>query len=185
SDGELIEYSPEKALSYYEAGMNGMNLQSLENIKILVPENYMDTEYLHLVTQNWQTLFGFYIGIEEVPADEFQQRIADGEYTMAVYPLSGDYNSPLSVLEKFEKQNNNFGYSSSELQGVVDEIKKLGNYNDGVELYSKAENIILNDFEFIPVFYKKEFEVLGGGNHDIIYDPFTKQLNFRYAKYYE
>lgn len=185
SDGELIEYSPEKALAYYEAGMNGMNLQSLENIKILVPENYMDTEYLHLVTQNWQTLFGFYIGIEEVPADEFQQRIADGEYTMAVYPLSGDYNSPLSVLEKFEKQNNNFGYSSSELQGVVDEIKKLGNYNDGVELYSKAENIILNDFEFIPVFYKKEFEVLGGGNHDIIYDPFTKQLNFRYAKYYE
>lgn len=185
SDGEIIEYNPEKALSYYESGMNEMNLQSLENIKLLVPENYMDTEYLHLVTQNWQTLFGFYIGIEEVPAEEFNQRINDGEYTMAMYPLSGDYNDPVSVLEKFEKENNNFGYSNAEFQSVVDEIKKLGNYNDGVELYNKAENIILNNFAFIPVFYKKEFQVLGSGNHDIIYDPFTKLLNFRYAKYYE
>ena len=47
-------------------------------------------------------------------------------------------------FEKFEKENNDFGYSSAEFQSVVDEIKKLGNYNDGVELYNKAEKIILN-----------------------------------------
>jgi hypothetical protein len=45
--------------------------------------------------------------------------------------------------------------------------------------------MILNDFVFIPVFYKKEYQILGAGNHDIIFDPFTKQLFFRHAKYYE
>lgn len=185
SDGDPIDYDPDKALEFYESGMQQMGLKSLENIKILVPENYMDTEYLHLVTQDWQTLFGFYIGIEEVAPEEYRQRLADGEYTMAIYPLSGKYNSPLAFLEEFDANNNEFGYSGASVKELTDEIKKLGNYNDSVEIYSKAENMLLNEFEFIPVFYKKEFQILDNGNHDIIYDPFTKQLNFRYAKYYE
>lgn len=184
-DDKMIDYDSKKAMGFFETGMSQMNLQSLENIKILVPENFMDTEYLHLVTQNWQTLFGFYIGIDEVPANEYYQRISDGDYTMAVYPISGDYNNPLAVLEEFEAGNNNFGYSNSSFQEIVQEISKLENYNDGVKLYLEAEKTILNDFSFIPIFYKKEFQILGSGNHDIIFDPFTKQLNFRYAKYYE
>ncbi len=185
NDSNMIDYDPEKAVNFFETGMSQMSLQSLENIKILIPENYMDTEYLHLVTQSWQTLFGFYVGIEEVDVDEYYQRISDGEYVMAVYPLSGDYNNPLSILEEFEAKNNAFGYSNSSLQTIINDIKKSGSYNDSVELYIKAEKLILNDFEFIPIFYKQQYQILGAGNHDIIYDPFTKQLNFRYAKYYE
>lgn len=185
SDGSMIDYDQKKAVNYFESGMSQMGLQSLENIKLLVPEGIMDTEYLHLVTQNWQTLFGFYIGIEEVPSEEYESRLIDGDYVMAVYPLSGDYNSPLSILEKFESVNNDFGYSNASFQQIVDEIKQLGNYNDGVEKYIEAEKMILNDFVFIPVFYKKEYEILGAGNHDILFDPFTKQLFFRHAKYYE
>lgn len=185
SDGSMIDYDQMKAVNYFESGMSQMGLQSLENIKLLVPEGIMDTEYLHLVTQNWQTLFGFYIGIEEVPSEEYENRLIDGDYVMAVYPLSGDYNSPLSVLEKFESVNNEFGYSNASFQKIVDEIKQLGNYNDGVEKYIEAEKMILNDFVFIPVFYKKEYQILGAGNHDILFDPFTKQLFFRHAKYYE
>ena len=184
-DGKPISYDPELALSYYKKGMSNMGLQSLENIKILVPEDIMDTEYLHLVTQNWQTLFGFYIGIEEVPEDEYYNRIDDGEYTMAIYPLSGSYNNPLAVLEEFETGNSSWGFSDSRVDGVIDEVRMLDNYNNGLELIAEGEPAILNNFEFIPVFYKTEYEVMGQGNDDILYDPFTKQLYFRYAKYYE
>ena len=184
-DGKPISYDPELALSYYKKGMSNMGLQSLENIKILVPEDIMDTEYLHLVTQNWQTLFGFYIGIEEVPEDEYYNRIDDGEYTMAIYPLSGSYNNPLAVLEEFETGNSSWGFSDSRVDGVIDEVRMLDNYNNGLELIAEGEKAIINNFEFIPVFYKTEYEVMGQGNDDILYDPFTKQLYFRYAKYYE
>lgn len=185
SDGTGIEYNPELAVSYYEQAMEIMNLQSLENIKILVPENLMDTDYLHLVTQNWQTLFGLYIGIEEVPEDEYYQRISDKDYTMAIYPLTGKYNSPSAVLENLASGNNNIGYSNTELDKKIDELKNLSNYNSGIEKYLEAEKIILNDFNFIPVFYKSEYEIMGTGNDDILYDPFTRQLFFRYAKYFE
>ena len=59
-----------------------------------------------------------------------------------------------------------------------------------IELYTskkdlEAEKIILNDFNFIPIFYKSEYEIMSSGNNDILYDPFTKQLFFRKAKYVE
>lgn len=184
-DGTNIDYNPELAVSYYEQGMDIMNLQSLENIKILVPENLMDIDYLHLVTQSWQTLFGFYIGIEEVPEDEYNQRIKEKNYIMAIYPMTSNFNSPVSFLENFMSGFNEIGYSNSELDGLINELKNLDNYNNAIEKYLEAEKIILNDYNFIPVFYKSEYEIMSSGNSDILYDPFTKQLYFRKAKYIE
>jgi len=185
ADNVPIEYNPDLAVSYYETGMRQMDLQSLENIKLLVPENLVDTDYLHYVTQNWQTLFGFYIGIEEVPEDEFYSRIEEKDYTLALYPLSGDYNSPLSVIEQFTTEKNGFGYSSSTIDILFDELNKSGDYEQSLDDILDTEKRILNDFEFIPVFYKGEYEIMKSGNADIIYQPFTKQLFFRYAKYFE
>lgn len=184
-DGSSIEYNPDLAVSYYRDGMKQMNLQSLDNIKLLVPERLMNTEHLHLVTQNWQTLFGFYIGIEEVPEEEFYKRIEDGEYALAIYPLTGDYNSPASFIKKFTARNNDFGYVNGEIENISKELDKCVDYNSSMQKYLDAEKIIINDFLFIPIFYKSEYEIMGKGNHDIKYNPFTKQLFFRYAKYFE
>lgn len=184
-DSTTVEYNPELAINYYETGMRQMDLQSLENIKLLVPEGLMDMEYLHLVTQNWQTLFGFYIGIEEVTEEEFYNRIESRDYTLALYPLTGNYNSPVSVLEQFTSAVNPFEYSNSTVDILCKELDKMGNYEEHLSEILELEKIILNDFDFIPVFYKGEYEIMSGGNADIIYQPFTKQLFFRYAKYFE
>lgn len=185
ADNVAVEYNPDLAVLYYQSGMQQMGIQSLENIKLLIPENLMDIEYLHLVTQNWQTLFGFYIGIEEVPEEEFYSRIADKDYTLAVYPLTGNYNSPLSVIEQFTDGNNSFGFSNPSVDTLFDSLDKIENYSDNIDAIAEAEKRILNDFDFIPVFYKAEYEIMSGSNADIIYQPFTKQLFFRYAKYFE
>lgn len=185
STGDAVKYDPELAAELYKNGMKQMNLQSLENIKLLVPENLMDTEYLHLVTQNWQTLFGFYIGIEEVPEEEFYTRIEQKDYTLAIYPLTGDYDSPLSFIEEFTSGKNNFGFSDEKIDAAFKELDKVRNYSENCDEIIEAEKLILNNFNFIPVFYKSEYEIMGVGNDDILYQPFTKQLMFRYAKYYE
>lgn len=185
NDDMPVEYNPDLAVSYYHKGMEQMNLQSLENTKLLVPENLMDTEYLHLVTQSWQTLFGFYIGIEEVPEDEFYNRIEEGDYALAIYPLTGNYHSPVSFIEKFALSEHPIGVYNPQLKSTYDSLLKVGDYNNHLDEIVEAEKMILNSFDFIPVFYKTEYEILGKGNKDINYNPFTKQINFRYAKYFD
>ncbi|MGN0614251.1 MAG: peptide ABC transporter substrate-binding protein [Porcipelethomonas sp.] len=182
---ESLRYDPELAASYYSEGMEQMNLQSLENTKLLVPDTLMNTDYLHLVTQNWQTLFGFYIGIEEVPEDEFYNRISDGDYTLAVYPLTGSYNSPTAFIEQFVSSSNSFGFSDPKVDQIAAELNRINTYEGKSERFLEAEKLILDDFLFIPLFYKSEYEIMGSGNDDIIYNPFTKQLLFRYAKYFD
>ena len=99
--------------------------------------------------------------------------------------MTGDYNSPIAVLENFKSGYNDIGYSNTKLDSLISELRNLDNYNNGIEKYLEAEKIILNDFSFIPVFYKSEYEIMSTGNDDILYDPFTKQLFFRHAKYFE
>ncbi len=181
-NGEAVKYDPELAAEYYHQGMEELELQSLSNIKLLVREDLMDSEYLHLVTQNWQTLFGFYIGIDEVPAEEFSERIKSGDYTLALYPLSGDRNSPLAFEKRFSSKLNDFGYINSDIDDALESMSEDGMNADSL---GEVETEILKTFYFIPVFYKSEYEIMSKGNHDIMYDPFTKQLFFRYAKYYE
>ena len=80
-----------------------------------MPKDLLDTEHLHLVTQNWQTLFGIYIGIEEVPQEEFEERIKNKDYTMAIYPLTGSYNSPMAFIRNFTSKDSPFGYKNEDV----------------------------------------------------------------------
>ena len=183
-DGKTVAYSETFASDYFYAGMDEMGKRSLENTKFLVPKDLLDTEHLHLVTQNWQTLFGIYIGIEEVPQEEFEERIKNKDYTMAIYPLTGSYNSPMAFIKNFTSEDSPFGYKNEEVDEIVKDIEGMRDENGIIKKYLKAETLILNDFLFIPVFYKSEYEIMGKGDDDILYDPFTKQLFFRHAKYF-
>ena len=105
--------------------------------------------------------------------------------TISWLSMTSNFNSPVSFLENFMSGSNDIGYSNSELDSLINELRNLDNYNNGIEKYLEAEKIILNDFNFIPIFYKSEYEIMSSGNNDILYDPFTKQLFFRKAKYVE
>ena len=50
-------------------------MDSLPSDQILVCPELMDCSYLHEILQNWQKTFEFYIGIEEVTASEYQDRL--------------------------------------------------------------------------------------------------------------
>ncbi len=183
-DGKTVKYDPDKASEFFRTGMDEMGKRSLENTKFLVPKDLLDTEYLHLVTQEWQNLFGIYIGIEEVSPEEFDERIRKKDYTLAIYPLTGTYNSPMAFIDNFKSSDSPFGYQNNNVDELINEIGGMKDEEEIVNNYREVEKTILNDFLFIPVFYKSEYEIMGKGNDDIIYDPFTKQLFFRQAKYY-
>ena len=112
-------------------------------------------------------------------------RIKEKDYTLALYPLTGEYNSPVSVIEQFVTEKNLFNYSNLKVDSAFNSLKNIAGFDNKIGDILYAEQTIISDFDFIPVFYKSEFEIMSGANNDIMYLPFTKQLIFRYAKYFE
>ncbi len=182
ADEQFEFYNIEEAERCFEVGKAELQTESLEGAKILVCSGTVDSSYLHKLSQNWQEIFGFYIGIEEVTPSEFSRCIAEKDYTIALYPLNADYCSGLSVIEQFE-QNECLKYSADAVE-IVDRIRRCADISELVDCYCAEESGILDGYGFIPLFYKNSYLIMQDDNEDILYDAFTGSLDFKYAKNY-
>jgi oligopeptide transport system substrate-binding protein len=159
-----------------------LNINSVESVKIIVDSNTIDSRYLHQLSQSWQDSLGIYIGIEDLTSAEFSRRLADGEYSIALYPLKADFNSGIAVMNEFDTveclKNAVNGMSCAE------KILQCPSAEELVNRYSQQEKAILDQFAFIPLFYKSSYLVADEDNEDIIYDAFTGSVDYRVAKNY-
>lgn len=185
AEEHLSEYNENKAIEFLKDGMTELNINSLNSVKILVAENMINSDYMHYFTQKWQQLFGVYIGFEIVHQSEYEQKLRDGEYNVAIYEITGDYNSVFSVLSKFSSDKNDFGYSSAETDNLLSRVGTISSLSDCVDIFRNIEKQIISDSSFIPVFYKKKYLIYRKTNADIIYNPFSGYIDFQYAKYFE
>ncbi len=159
-----------------------LNINSVESVKIIVDSNTIDSRYLHQLSQSWQDSLGIYIGIEDLTSAEFSSRVADGEYSIALYPLKADFNSGIAVMNEFDTVS----CLKSAVNGMncAENILKCSSAEELVNRYSQQERAILEQFGFIPLFYKSSYLVADEDNEDIIYDAFTGSVDYRLAKNY-
>lgn len=176
-------YDESAAAEYMKKAKRELNAETLAPVKILVSTETVDSSYLHIVTQHWQDVLGSYIGIEEVTSEEFEQRLAEGDYQIALYPLTGEYNSGISVLEELCGNELIKTGSSSEL--IVKNLRECGDAASLTELFADAEKQLLSEFSFVPVFYKNSYLITQKECADIMYDPFSGAVDFKAAKYFD
>ncbi|HEZ7986702.1 MAG TPA: peptide ABC transporter substrate-binding protein [Ruminococcus sp.] len=182
SDKQFDSFDSEKAKEYMETAKSELKIGSLENVKILVCTEIINSANLIELSQQWQNTLGIYIGIEDVSHKDFLRRVSEGDYTIALYPLKGRIGIVSSVLEQFETteclKHASDGVAHSENVRKSDTVPKL------VENCTAAERDILSAFGFIPLFYKSTYFVTDIDNEDILFDPFTEAADFRLAKNY-
>ncbi|MBQ2264039.1 MAG: peptide ABC transporter substrate-binding protein [Oscillospiraceae bacterium] len=177
-------YDPTKAAELFDKAEKALHLNSMNTIRIMVSTDIKDTDALLTICQEWQTLFGQYIGLETVSPDEYEQRIAAGDYSIALYSIGPERNSCYEMLRQFSVQQKLLGFSSEEFTGILAELSNTGRAADSVKLYGMAEQAILDSMDFIPLFYKNSYLVSTAGNKEIGFDAFSGTIDFRYAKHF-
>lgn len=182
SDKQFDMFDKEKAVQCLAKAKEELKISSVESVKIIVDSSTVDSRYLHLLSQGCQESLGIYIGIEDLTSKEFNERIANGDYSIALYPLKADFNSGLAVFGEFDEneclRSAKGGLNSSE------SIMQCPSVNQLVDSYAAAEKALLEQYGFIPLFYKNSYIVANKDNEDIIYDPFTGSVDYRIAKNY-
>lgn len=182
---------PETALLYdnntakqdFEKGLEELQIESLPSDKILVCPELMDCSYLHEILQNWQHTFEFYIGIEEVTAAEYKERLQSGNYAIALYGVTGVENNPASVLSSFASDANPF-YQNDTFDALLSQTTQCNNAAQLTDLCMQMENLLLSDYCFLPVYYKCSYLIYRSENRDIFYDPYSGVIDFQAVKHF-
>ena len=98
--------------------------------------------------------------------------------------LSGSYNSPAAYLSAFRRGDpaNYGGFFDNELEQLMERAEVAADLSESAELYFKAEQLVLERVGFVPLYYKNEYFYTDPDTADIIYNPFSKTVDFSAAK---
>lgn len=183
--GDIVipDYNAAAAKNMYEVISNRLDKTLLTGSRIIVPDSAARTAVSYIM-QAWQRELGFYCNVEILSENEYAKALKSGEFDIAVLELSGKYNSPAAYLEKFSKSNsdNYTGFYSAELENFLDKALEAADYEKSASLFLKAEQTLIDRCAFFPLYCKNEYFFTAKGSEDIIYNPFSKTVNFTLAK---
>ncbi len=177
-------YDSQLAVDYFTAASEELSLNAMNSLRILVSSDFLDTDALLAICQEWQDLFGYYIGLESVSPSEYATRISSGDYSIALYSISPTRNSCVSMLEQFQDIADLLGFVSEEYENILRQLHYVDTFAEAVDYYARAECAILDTLCFVPLFYQNTYLYYTSGNDGFTYDPFASIIEFRNARYF-
>lgn len=172
---KISEYDASMAEEHFKAAKDDIDTTLLRGARIITKSSDAHTAAQY-ITQEWQRL-GFYCQLEQLSESEFNRRLAEKSYEIAITELAGGYDSPAAYLEKL---STTLLPEDSDMTTLL-ESAYLSERN-GFAIYLAAEQIFINNSVFIPLYYKNDYFFTDEDVYDVIYNPFTKTIDFSYGK---
>ncbi len=179
----IPEYNVRAATNLYDSIINQIDKTYLTGAKVIVPDAAAQTAVSYIM-QEWQRELGFYCKVETLSENEYARTLENGDFDIALLELSGKYNSPSAYLEKFSASagGNYTHFYSAELDNYLAKANEAASFEESAALYLKAEQILIDRCAFFPLYYKNEYFFTSRKSEDIIYNPFSKTVDFALAK---
>ena len=180
---EIPEYDPDLAAELFRGTRSQLDLSLFTGARVIVCSAASRTVVSYIL-QEWQRLFGFYCTIETLNETDFKTRLKNGSYEVAVLELSGKYNSPAAYLEQFASDSSdNYGrFYDDAYDELIDSADTAAEADESAEFYKQAEQYLIDNSAFLPIFFKNEYFFTDKDSVDIVYNPFSKTIDFTKAK---
>lgn len=176
-----------KAYSSYQSACENVDKADLHSVNILAVQNRDEEigESLGGILQQWQAKLGFYCSISYVSESEYDEKIASGDYTLALTRINGDYNRPEAYLRQFTDSGYKYSAMDDTYSALLQQATQAKDAKEEYELCVNAEKQLITDGRFIPVAYVTEYFISTKNCEGIVYDPFTGQIDYRKALYFD
>lgn len=148
---------------------------------IIVPENFADAAIVYMLTDSWNEELGFSCGVEILSDEEYAQRLESGGYGLALTAVTCDSASAADFLEEYKSYITD-GDDLEAYSSLIAEERYSSSANTALRSCKEAEALLTDNAYYIPVFYGSRFLVTEDNVSDVIFEPFSQVMNFKYAK---
>jgi oligopeptide transport system substrate-binding protein len=175
-DLEVLSYDPDKALQLIAESKYG-DVADLPEITLYVTgAGGATSRMIEAVVGMYKENLGIDIAIQQTEWATFLSDISQEENPYQMYSLGwiADYPDPenfLDVLFHGEKSENHMGYSNPEVDELLEEARTEQDPEERLQLYQEAEQIIINDAPWVPLFYEVEYWLTKPYVKGMIYPP--------------
>lgn len=146
-------YEPVEAHSLYIAGAEETK-DMPSKIDILYYGNEEITDMALLIAENMQQALGAVVNAISTDSEEgLFSAVKNGEYTLALVPISATDSDPAHFFEQFTQSSNNniFGFSNSDFDYEVAKINTTASEKTIIKAYENALKELISDIQIIPI----------------------------------
>ena len=116
------------------------------------------SDILQAVIAMWEENLGVTLEVEQEDSGLFFQDVEQGNFEMTSVGWIADYADPQNFLDiklHGDSPNNDNFYSNPEVNALLDEARGLADEERRLQLYQEAEQLIVNDAPWIPLYHGK------------------------------
>ncbi len=155
------EFDPERALELI-AESSYEDVSELPEITLHVSGTGGEVgPVVESMLQSWEENLGVEINVEQVPWSEFLADLNNPDNPYQMYQLGwiADYPDPqnfLEILFHSDSTQNHGHYSNPEVDALLDQARGTLDTEERQALYQQAEQMILDDAAWIPIYFDVE-----------------------------
>ncbi len=124
-------------------------------IEILYNTSEAHQAVAELIQSQWKRHLGIDVGLRNMEWGAYLSAQREGDYHVARAGWIGDYPYPDTFLRMFhsESANNQTGWKNPEYDRLVDLASQEADLGRRLELYHRAERILMDQLPIIPIYY--------------------------------
>ena len=157
-----LDYDPEKALSLIAESSYG-DVSELPEVTLYTTGGGGSAARIdEAIVASYKESLGIEISIQQTDWSTFLMDLSQADSPLQFFEVGwiADYPDPQNFLEvKFhsKSQQNYLGYSNPEVDALLDEAALEQDPDRREELYRQAEQLIINDAPWVPLYYSTEY----------------------------
>lgn len=156
---QLLPYDTARAKSCFQEALLELAASSVE-LEILCTEE--DSDFVRKIVQNWQKVLGvkFVTTIKIVGQTELEAEVSDGNFSVALYPLTATSVMTADFLETAFSSGNLFGFTSADYTSMLSKLRtSASDFSALRTACNTAENYLLQHAVILPLFYQESYFV--------------------------
>ncbi len=170
-------FDPSRAKQLLLESKYGDDLENIPPITITTPGNFGANVSLDMevILQMWERNLGITAEFQQTEFATFLKDLHKGRFQMFDIGWIADYPDPenfLDILFHSESSNNHTHYSNPEVDELLMQARVETDTSTRYSLYNQAEQMILDDAPWVPLWFDGESKLLVKPNvHDFLLPP--------------
>lgn len=169
------------ARALYLTARQTLTTSDFSKVSLMVPAGSGMTSAAEEINGVWQKEFSLFFSVEEVDEETFAKRLAEGDYTIALAPISAEGGSVYNMLNQFTAAGGGLtGYADS-LYATQLQASTQATGSSRCRLLGDCERQLLSDAVAVPLFAQQKRLLIAPSIQNLIFDPFGPVLDLTYT----
>ena len=179
-----LAFDLEAARTALRQGLALLELEDMPAFTMLVPDSGQHALLASSFQNVWQKDLLAFANIQTLPLSSIYERIANGNWTAALLPLTAQYDDPSAVLRisAVNGEDNLYTSGQSAYEELLANAASTPVRSEALAQYRKAEEYLISEGLVVPLYYETTTYAMGRNVSGIEISPFGGQLYFAYAR---